>query len=79
MAMSLATPESIRRLVEVEIGQSFRKTDSHWVVWTVDSFNELTELVHARLTRVDDPTTHITVSIDVLTDPRHFQRPVADL
>ncbi len=65
--------------VPVEIGQLFHKTDSLWVVWTVDSFNEDTEPVHVRLTRVDDPTTQITVSIDVLTDPRHFRRPVADL
>ncbi len=58
----------------VEIGQSFRKTGSLWVVWTVDSFNENTEPVHVRLTRADDPTTHIIVSIDVLSDPRHFRR-----
>ena len=61
-------------MLPVEIGQSFHKTDSQWVVWTVDSFNENTEPVHARLIRLDDPTTHITVSIDVLTDPRHFRR-----
>ena len=64
--------------VPVEIGQSFHKTDS-WIVWTVDSFNENTEPVHVRLIRFDDPTTYITVSIDVLTDPRHFRRPVPDL
>ncbi len=63
----------------VEIGQSFHKTGSPLVVWTVDGFNEFTEPVHVRLTKVDDPTTSITVSIDVLTDPRHFQRPVPDL
>ncbi len=63
----------------VEIGQTFYKTDSHWIVWTLDSFNEFTEPVHVRLIRLDDPTTHITVSIDVLTDPRHFRRPVPDL
>ncbi len=63
----------------VEIGQSFHKTGLPLVVWTVDSFNEDTEPVHVRLTRVDDPTTHITVSIDVLTDPRQFRRPVPDL
>ncbi len=63
----------------VEIGQSFHKTGSPYVVWTLDSFNRNTEPVHVRLTRVDDPTTHITVSIDVLTDPRHFRRPVPDL
>ncbi len=63
----------------VEIGQSFHKTDSQWVVWTVDSFNENTEPVHVRLIRLDDPMTRITVSIDVLSDPRHFRRAVADL
>ena len=56
----------------VKIGQSFHKTDSQWVVWTLDSFNEKTKPVHARLTRVDDPTTSIIVSIDVLSDPRHW-------
>ena len=60
----------------VEIGQSFHKTDS-WIVWTLDSFNENTKPVHARLKRVDDPLTNITVSIDVLSDPRHFRRVVA--
>ena len=63
--------------VPVEIGQSFHKTGSPGIVWTVDSFNEFTEPMHVRLTMVDDPTTRITVSISVLTDPRHFQR--ADL
>ncbi len=38
----------------VEIGQSFHKTDSHWIVWTLDSFNKNTEPVHARLIRLDD-------------------------
>ena len=52
--------------IPVEIGQSFHKTDSHWIVWTVDSFNKNTEPMHARLIRLDDPTTIITVSIDVL-------------
>ena len=61
----------------VEIGQSFHKTGSPLVVWTLESFNENTEPMHARLTRVDDPTTHITVSIDVLRDLRHF-RPAGD-
>ncbi len=62
--------------IPVEIGQSFRKTESLLVFWTVQSFNENTEPVHARhnLIRLDDPTTYITVSIDVLSDPRHFRR-----
>ncbi len=61
----------------VEIGQSFHETGSPLVVWTVDSFNEFTEPMHARLIRLDDLTTHITVSIDVLSDPRYWS--VADL
>ncbi len=61
----------------VEIGQSFRKTGSLWVVWTVDSFNENTKPVHVRLTKTDDSTTSITVSIDVLLDLRYWV--VADL
>ncbi len=63
--------------IPVEIGQSFHKTDSPLVIWTLDSFNKNTEPVHARLIRLDDPTTHITVSIDVLSDPRYWS--VADL
>ncbi len=62
--------------IPVEVGQSFHKIDS-WIVWTVDSFNQNTEPVHAWLIRLDDPTTHITVSIDVLSDPRYWS--VADL
>ncbi len=63
--------------IPVEIGQSFHKTGSPLVVWTLDSVNENTEPVHVRLIRLDDPTTHITVSIDVLSDPRFWS--VADL
>ena len=65
--------------IPVEIGQSFHKTGSPLVVWTLDSFNKNTEPVHARLTTVDNPTTNITVSIDVLRDLRHFRRAGADL
>ncbi len=61
----------------VEIGQSFHKTGSPLIVWTLDSFNKNTEPMHARLIRLDDPTTIITVSIDVLSDPRYWS--VADL
>lgn len=64
--------------IPVEIGQSFRKTDSHGIVWTLDSINENTEPAHGRLTRIDDPTTSITVSMNVLSDPRHFRRAIID-
>ncbi len=63
----------------VEIGQLFHKTGSPLVIWTLHSFNENTKPVHARLIRLDDPTTFTTVSVDVLRDPRQFQRAVADL
>ncbi len=65
--------------VAVEIGQSFHKTGSPLVLWTIDSFNEKTKPVHARLIRVGDPLTNITVSIDVVSDPRHFRRMSANL
>ncbi len=38
----------------VEIGQSFHKTGSRLIVWTVDSFNKNTEPMHARLIRLDN-------------------------
>ncbi len=62
-----------------EIGESFRKTDSHWIAWTLDSYYEKPNRTHARLTKIDDPTTYIIVSLDVLEDPRHFRRIDADL
>ncbi len=65
--------------ITVEIGQSFHKTGSPYVVWVLDSFNEKTKPVHGRLSRVGDPLTNITVSIDVLSDPRHFRRTADEL
>ena len=56
----------------VEIGQSFRKTGSPLVVWVLDSYVENTDPVHVRLVKADDPMTRITVSVDVLSDPRHW-------
>ncbi len=61
----------------VEVGHSVHKTGSPGIVWTVVSFNEFTEPEHARLIRTDDPTTYITVSADVLSDPQFWS--VADL
>ena len=56
----------------VEIGQSFYKTGSPLVVWTLDSYIGNSEPAHARLIKMDDPTTRITVSVDVLSDPRYW-------
>ncbi len=56
----------------VKNGQSFHKADSQCVVGIVDSVNENIEPMHVRLARLDDPMTRITVSIDVLSDPRHW-------
>ena len=64
--------------IAAEIGQSFCKTDSHWIFWTLDSFYENIEPVHARLIKHDDPTTQIMVSLKVLEDPRHFRRIVTE-
>ncbi len=63
--------------IPVEIGQSFQKAGSPLVVWTLDSYVENSEPMHARLIRLDDPTTRIIVSVDVLSDPRYWS--VADL
>ena len=58
--------------IPVEIGQSFHKTGSPLVIWTLHSINDSTKPAHARLTKLDDSTTSITVSIDVLSDPRYW-------
>ena len=60
--------------IPIEVGQSFCKTDSTGIVWTLHSFNENTDPIHGRLVRLDDPTTSITVSVNVLRDPKHFMR-----
>ncbi len=62
-----------------EIGDSFRKTDTHWIAWTLDSYYEKPNRTHARLTKINDPTTSIIVSLDELEDPRYFRRIDADL
>jgi len=62
-----------------EIGDSCRKTDTHWIAWTLDSYYEKPNRTHARLTKINDPTTSIIVSLDVLEDPRYFRRIDADL
>ena len=46
----------------VEIGETFRKPDSPSIVWIVDRFKLTIGLEHVELTRLDDPTTRITVS-----------------
>ena len=63
--------------IPVEIGQSFHKAGSPLVVWTLDNYVENSEPMHVRLIRLDDPTTRIIVSVDVLSDPRYWS--VADL
>ena len=62
----------------VELGETFRKSDYPLVIWTVDRFNQTTEHRHVELTRMGDPMTRITVSVDALTDSRFFVRSVAE-
>ena len=64
--------------IPVEIGQSYHKTGTPYVIWIVDRINEYSDPLHVRLARLDDPTTQITISIDSLTDPRHFRLNPAD-
>lgn len=62
----------------VELGETFHKPDYPLLVWIVDRFNQSTEHEHVELTRLDDPTTRITVSVEALTNPRYFVRSAAD-
>ena len=58
----------------VELGETFHKPDYPSIVWIVDRFNLTSELEHVELTRLDDPTTRITVSVEALTNRRYFRR-----
>lgn len=58
----------------VELGETFCKSGSPFIVWTVDRFKSATGLRHVELTRLDDPTTRITVSVDALTSSQFFVR-----
>ncbi len=62
----------------VQLGETFHKSDYPLIVWTVDRFNQTTEHQHVELTRMGDPMTRITVSVDALTDRRYFIRSVAE-
>ena len=56
----------------VALGETFCKPDSPSIVWIVDRFKLTTGHEHAELTRLDDPTTRIAVSVDALTNSRFF-------
>ena len=61
----------------VAVGEVFHKAGKPRVVWTVERFSPSIRLAHVVLTRVDDPTTKITVSADALSNPLFFCRSVA--
>lgn len=52
----------------------YRKIGYAQPVWRVDSLLRHAPLPHAKLTRVDQPAEHMTISVMTLTDPRFFQR-----
>ena len=61
----------------VTLGEMFHKAGRPRILWTVERFNLDARITHAVLTRVDDPTTKITISADTLSNPLYFCRSIA--
>lgn len=61
----------------VEIGETFCKFGAPSILWIVDRFKLSVGHQHVELTRLDDPTTRITISVDALTNTRLFVRSAA--
>jgi hypothetical protein len=62
----------------VEAGALYRKVGHGQPVWQVDSLIRHATLPHVKLTRVDAPTTQMTIAVATLTDPRFFERVSAE-
>ena len=58
----------------VGLGDRYYKTGRPGVVWTVERFKQDVTPAHAILTRLGDPATRITVSVDALSNPQFFRR-----
>ncbi len=63
--------------VPVEVGVRLEKAGAPWIVWEVVEICELAQGPHARLRRVGDWTTEITISLSTLADGRSY-RTVSD-
>jgi hypothetical protein len=59
---------------EIEPGALFRKVGVGQPIWRVDSFLRHASLPHAKLKRLDSPSTQMTVAVAALVDPRFFER-----
>ena len=59
---------------EVMLGEKFYKAGRPRIVWAVERFNSDTRIAHVVLTKVDDPTTKITISTEALSDRLYFRR-----
>ncbi len=55
-------------------GDRYYKTGRPGVVWTVERLKQDVAPAHAILTRLGDPATRITVSVDALSNPHYFRR-----
>ena len=53
---------------QIEVGQTFRRGGSRGKLWKVDEILIWPQGPHARLRRVDDPTTTHLVAVDTIAD-----------
>jgi hypothetical protein len=59
------------------LGETYHKVGRPRIIWTAERFNLDARITHVVLTRVDDPTTKITISADTLSNPLYFCRSIA--
>jgi hypothetical protein len=74
MNFSVAMENVLMRKRQVAPGEMFHKAGRPRIIWTVERFNLDARIIHSVLTRIDDPTTKITISADTLSDPQYFCR-----
>lgn len=60
----------------VGLGERYYKTGRPSVLWTVERLKQDVAPAHAILTRLGDPATRITVSVEALSNPHYFRRSI---
>ena len=63
----------------VVLGDRYYKTGRPGVLWTVERLKQDVAPAHAVLTRLGDPATRITVSVEALSNPQYFRRSIEAL
>ena len=58
----------------VELGGLYCKSGADRRIWRVAGFVRHALVPHVKLTRIDAPTTQITISVSALVDPRFYRR-----